>query len=57
MINVAISYAWYSEIKDLVTNANHHYYIEDQCGIKRVMVEVDVDEAEFVAVSKELGWM
>lgn len=57
MTNVTINYAWYSEIKDLIATANPHHFIETQCGIKRVMVEVDVDEVEFDKISKELGWM
>lgn len=57
MTNVTINYAWYSEIKDLIATANPYHFIETQCGIKRVMVEVDVEEVEFERVSKELGWI
>lgn len=57
MINVTISYEWYNEIKDLIATANPHNFIETQCGIKRVMIEVDVDKVEFERVSKEMGWM
>ena len=57
MMTVAINHEWYDEIKDLVATANPHSYIEIQCGIKRAMVEVDVDEVEFNKISKELGWM
>lgn len=57
MMTVAINHEWYNEIKDLVATANPRSYIEIQCGIKRAMVEVDVNEAEFDKISKELGWM
>lgn len=57
MINVTISHEWYNEIKDLIATANPYHFIETQCGIKRVMIEVDVDKVEFERVSKEMGWM
>lgn len=49
-INYTIRNEWYEEIKNLVPMANPEFYDN--------MVEVDVlDEAKFVEVSKELGWM
>lgn len=51
--NVAINENWFNEIKDLISYENDYHYIF--AGV--ATVEVDVNEAEFEAVSKELGWM
>lgn len=51
-MSYAINIEWYNEIKDLVPTENPWYYEN------HTMVEVDIlDEAEFVRVSTELGWM
>lgn len=55
MINVTISEKWYNELKGLVKMENA--YIYKNTGFSGQEVEVDVNEAEFEKVSKELGWL
>lgn len=54
MTGTAISVKWYNDIKDLVKTEDPYFYTESS---GREMVEVDVEEASFVAVSRRLGWM
>ena len=57
MKSYTINKKWYEEIKDKVTTANPYFYTEEYGSTSREMVEVDVNEEEFEAVSKELGWI
>ena len=54
MTNMTINQTWYNEIKDRVPTANAYPYTDPWFG---EVVEVDVDEPIFEAVSRELGWM
>ena len=55
MTNHSININWYNEIKGLGITANPDFITE---GFYAGQVEVDIlDEAKFVEVSKELGWM
>ena len=54
MTNVTINQTWYNEIKDCVPTADAYPYTDPLFG---EVVEVDVDEPIFEAVSRELGWM
>ena len=49
MINCTIRKEWFKDIKNRVEHANEYEYDN--------MVEVDVNEEQFIEVSKELGWM
>ena len=49
MTNYTIRAEWFNEIKNRVEHENEYHY--------NGMVEVDVNETQFIAVSKELGWM
>ena len=53
MTTVTISAKWFEDIKNLVKAENPYFFTE--AGMEKV--EVDVDEAMFVATSKRLGWM
>ena len=53
MVTYTFRKEWYNEIKNRVTITNPYFYTENG----REYVEADVDEAEFEAVSRELGWM
>ena len=57
MKSYAMNKKWYEEIKDRVTTENPYFYTETWGSDTREMVEVDVNEEEFEAVSKELGWI
>ena len=57
MKSYAMNKKWYEEIKDKVTTENPYFYTETWGSEEREMVEVDVNEEEFEAVSKELGWI
>ena len=46
---------WYNQIKGLVKMENEYFEYNEVYGDYEV--EVDVDEEEFIKVSKELGWM
>ena len=55
MANYSININWYNEIKGLGITANAEHITE---GAFAGQVEVDIlDEAKFIKVSKELGWM
>ena len=55
MANYSININWYNEIKGLGITANAEHITE---GFYAGQVEVDIlDEAKFIEVSKELGWM
>lgn len=49
MTSYTIRKEWYEDIKNRVEHANEYEYNN--------MIEVDVNENEFIEVSKELGWM
>ena len=53
MANMTVIKRWYDEIKDRVETIDPYFYVE--CGTEKV--EFDVDEKDFIKVSKELGWM
>ena len=56
MANYSININWYNEIKGLGITENPYIYKDEFFGFE--MVEVDIlDEAKFIEVSKELGWM
>lgn len=56
MANYTININWYNEIKNLGITENPYIYKDEFFGFE--MVEVDIlDEAKFIEVSKELGWM
>lgn len=57
MKSYAMNKKWYEEIKNKVTTENPYFYTETWGSEEREMVEVDVNEEEFEAVSKELGWI
>ena len=54
MTCVTISAKWYNDIKDLVKTEDPYFYTAPHGG---EMVEVDVEEADFVVTSRRLGWM
>ena len=55
MTSYTIRVEWYDEVKasGLVEMVDPYFYEENN----REMVEVDVDEEQFIKVSRELGWM
>lgn len=57
MTCVAINVDWYNQIKDKVATENPWFYKTRYGYGEHFMVEVDVEEEQFNAVSRELGWM
>ena len=53
MKSVAITRAWFEDIKDRVHYEDLFFYMANG----RECLELDVDEDEFNKVSLELGWM
>lgn len=53
MKSVAITRAWFEDIKDRVHYEDPFFYMAGG----RECLELDVDEDEFNRVSLELGWM
>ena len=53
MANYTITKTWYEDIEDLVRTEDPFFYMENG----REMVEVDVDEEEFLRISEDLGWL
>lgn len=49
MTNYTIRKEWFEDIKYRVKHANEYEYNN--------MIEVDVNEKQFIEVSKEMGWM
>ena len=56
MKSYAMRKEYYEAIKDRVATANPYFYTETWGSEEREMVEVDVNEEEFEAISKEMGW-
>lgn len=48
-----ITEAWYQEIKGLVKMENDYHFVENGTA----KVQVDVDDEQFIKVSKELEWI
>lgn len=58
MKSYAMNRKWYEEIKDRVKTENPYFYTDEYSFfLEKEMVEVDVDEEEFIKVSEELGWI
>ena len=57
MTCVAINVDWYNQIKNRVKTENPWFYKTHYGYREHFMVEVDVEEEQFNAVSRELGWM
>jgi hypothetical protein len=53
MRSVAITKAWFEDIKDRIYYEDPFFYMENG----KECLELDVDEEEFNKVSLELGWM
>ena len=56
MKSYAMRKEYYEAIKERVTTENPYFYTETWGSEEREMVEVDVNEEEFEAISKEMGW-
>lgn len=56
MKSYAMRKEYYEAIKDRVTTADPYFYTETWGSEEREMVEVDVNEEEFEAISEEMGW-
>ena len=56
MKSYAMRKEYYEAIKERVTTANPYFYTDEYGSDTREMVEVDVNEEEFEAISKEMGW-
>lgn len=56
MISVAISKAWFEDVKNLITFEDPYFYTMFTTRDEE-MVELDVIEEEFNRISKERGWM
>ena len=56
MKSYAMRKEYYEAIKDRVTTAAPYFYTETWGSEEREMVEVDVHEEEFEAISEEMGW-
>ena len=55
MITVATSEAWFNEVYEDGRVEMRDFFFYEENG--RKYVEYDVNEAQFIKVSKELGWM
>lgn len=53
MTNYSINYKWYTEIANEVKHGIPFAYTEHN----EMYVEVEVEEENFIKVSKEKGWM
>ena len=56
MKSYAMRKEYYEAIKDRVATADSYFYTDTWGSEEREMVEVDVNEEEFEAISEEMGW-